>query len=136
MFGPLSLSAFAALASTKVQFSQQPTSSETQVLLVNPESSRQKQHPLLNDPHVQQAIKAEQFGGQYGKKLEILAPTSGVSRLLLLGTGALPQLTAAKSNHLGGELLAYLRTKPGIKNASVDARVLETSAAALAQGIE
>lgn len=136
VFSLLSLTAFTAQATTKIRFSQQPTSGETQVVVVSPESLQQKQNPLLSDPRVQQAIKAEQFSGQHGKRLEILAPTSGVSRLLLLGTGALPQLTAAKSNHLGGELLAYLRTKPGIKNASVDARVLEHNAATLAQGIE
>jgi leucyl aminopeptidase len=91
---------------------------------------------MLQDARVQQAINAEQFSAQYGKKLELLAPATGVSRLLLLGTGDTAQLTAAKTNTLGGDLTAYLQGKSSLDQASIDATVLDQHAPALAQGME
>ena len=128
--------AFSAQAATSISFSQQPQNADTQVLLVSPDSLKQQQHPMLQDARVQQAIKAEQFSAQYGKKLELLAPATGVSRLLLLGTGDTAQLTAAKTNALGGDLTAYLQGKSLLDQASIDARVLDQQAPALAQGME
>jgi leucyl aminopeptidase len=127
--------ALAAQAATSISFSQQATAADTQVLLVSPDSLKQ-QHPLLQDPRVQQAIKAEQFTAQHGKKLELLAPTAGVSRLLLLGTGDTAKLTAAKTNTLGGDLTAYLQGKSSLTQVIIDARVLAQHAPAFAQGIE
>jgi leucyl aminopeptidase len=128
--------AFSAQAATSISFSQQAQSADTQVVLVSPDSLKQQQHPMLQDARVQQAINAEQFSAQYGKKLELLAPATGVSRLLLLGTGDTAQLTAAKTNTLGGDLTAYLQGKSSLDQASIDARVLDQHAPALAQGME
>ncbi len=128
--------AFSAQAATSISFSQQAQSADTQVLLVSPDSLKQQQHPMLQDARVQQAINAEQFSAQYGKKLELLAPATGVSRLLLLGTGDTAQLTAAKTNTLGGDLTAYLQGKSSLDQASIDATVLDQHAPALAQGME
>lgn len=128
--------AFSAQAATSISFSQQAQNADTQVLLVSPDSLKQQQHPMLQDARVQQAINAEQFSAQYGKKLELLAPATGVSRLLLLGTGDTAQLTAAKTNTLGGDLTAYLQGKSSLDQASIDATVLDQHAPALAQGME
>ena len=128
--------AFSAQAATSISFSQQAQSADTQVVLVSPDSLKQQQHPMLQDARVQQAINAEQFSAQYGKKLELLAPATGVSRLLLLGTGDTAQLTAAKTNTLGGDLTAYLQGKSSLDQASIDATVLDQHAPALAQGME
>jgi leucyl aminopeptidase len=128
--------AFSAQAATSISFSQQAHNADTQVLLVSPDSLKQQQHPMLQDARVQQAINAEQFSAQYGKKLELLAPATGVSRLLLLGTGDTAQLTAAKTNTLGGDLTAYLQGKSSLDQASIDATVLDQHAPALAQGME
>lgn len=130
------LPALSVQAASQISFTQQAISADTQVLLVSPDSLQQQRHPLLQDARVQQAIKAEQFGGQQGKKLELLAPTAGVSRLLLLGTGDSSKLTAAKSNNLGGELTSYLQSKSQLSNVSIDASAVAEHAASVAQGID
>lgn len=130
------LSALSTQAASQISFTEQTTSADTQVLLVSPDSLQQQRHPLLQDARVQQAIKAEQFSAQHGKKLEILAPSTGVSRLLLLGTGDSSTLTAAKSNSLGGDLSGYLQGKSQLNKVSIDASALAEHAAALAQGID
>jgi leucyl aminopeptidase len=130
------LPALSLQAASQISFTQQATTADTQVLLVSPDSLKQQRHPLLQDARVQQAIKAEQFGGQQGKKLELLAPTAGVSRLLLLGTGDSSKLTAAKSNSLGGELTGYLQSKSQLSNVSIDASAVAEHAASVAQGID
>lgn len=130
------LPALSVQAASQINFTQQASAADTQVLLVSPDSLQQQRHPLLQDDRVQRAIKAEQFAGQQGKKLELLAPTAGVSRLLLLGTGDSGKLTAAASNSLGGELAGYLLSKNQLSNISVDASAMAEHAAALAQGID
>lgn len=130
------LPALTVQAASQISFTQQTMTADTQILLVSPDSLQQQRHSLLQDARVQQAVKAEQFNAQHGKKLELLAPTAGVSRLLLVGTGDSSKLTAAKSNSLGGELTGYLQSKSQLSKVSIDASAVAEHAAALAQGID
>lgn len=138
----LSLLSLALLPMLKLQaaptftFEQQASKAETVVLMVSPESLKQASHPLLQQERVKQAIEAEKFTAKKGKTLELLAPDNTTSRLVLVGTGEVPQLTAAKTNSLGGDLAGFLEKKPQLNRVSIDATVLEQNAAQLAQGFE
>ncbi len=114
---------------------QTATTKDTLVLLVA-ENSLQH-HPQLNDVTVQKIVQQEKFTGKNGKKLEILAPMLGYSRLLLLGTGDTTKLTQADITELGADIGAYL-AKSNAEKVRVDTTVLKDASASawLAQGVE
>ena len=114
---------------------QTATTKDTLVLLVAENSLQQ--HPLLKDVTVQKIVQQEKFTGKNGKKLEILAPMLGYSRLLLLGTGDTAKLKQADITELGADIGAYL-TKSNAEKVRVDTTVLKDSSAGawLAQGVE